>query len=147
MIRENLTTSIIDFIPKDASSYLINPSASDPQQFITSASGRYAVTRYPFSPHIVRFNSNKNSINQFKDDISKYYKFEHDFSLEIINCQSSNIKCSNNETYAILYLKDSSSPAFLLDHANWSSTICGETFRFPSIPPIPPLLPLIIKKC
>ena len=120
-----------------------NLIGNDQQRF--SASARYALTRFPFPPVIVRFNIKKISISLFKSDIIKHFKLNHDFDIEIVNCRLSSVKCSNNEVDVLLYVKDSYSFALLLDHSKWPSTICGEVFVFPSTPPIPPQLSLIIK--
>jgi len=115
------------------------------QKLITAASTKYALTRYPFPPHIVRFSSKKISINRFKEFIIHYFKSTYDLNIEIVNCRSSSLKCTNDDNDLLLYVKDPKSFAFLLDHTKWPETICGEKFVFPSVPSIPPQLSLIIK--
>jgi len=115
------------------------------QHLITSASTRYALIRVPFPSHIVRFNSNKISIVQFKEVIVHHFKSEYDLNVEITNCRTSSLKCNTNELDILLYVKDPSSFAFLLDHAKWPEKVCCEKFTFPSVPSLPPQLSLIIK--
>ncbi|CAF1326488.1 unnamed protein product [Adineta steineri] len=115
------------------------------QQLLTTASARYALTRFPFPPHIVRFKSTNVSITYFKAEVVKHYKSDHNLNIEIISCRRSTIKCNNNEMDVLLYVKDSTSFAALLDHSKWPLMICGEQFIFPSVPSIPPQLSLIIK--
>ncbi|CAF3358030.1 unnamed protein product [Rotaria sp. Silwood2] len=122
-----------------------NLQQSHQQQNITTASTRFALTRYPFPPHIVRFNSNTVTINKFKEDITKHVKNVYQLDIEVANCRTSNLKCNNNEMDILLYLKDSTSFAFLLDQAKWPAQIAGEDYCFPSSPSIPPQLSLIIK--
>ncbi|CAF4189005.1 unnamed protein product, partial [Adineta steineri] len=115
------------------------------QPLLTTASARYALTRFPFPPHIARFNSINVSITHFKTEVIKHYKSDHNLNIEIISCRKSTIKCNNNEMDVLLYVKDSTSFAALLDHSKWPLMICGEQFIFPSVPSIPPQLSLIIK--
>ncbi|CAF1625203.1 unnamed protein product, partial [Didymodactylos carnosus] len=67
------------------------------QQSITTASARYALTRYPFPPHIVRFKSNKVTIKQFKEEVTNHFKNDYQTDIEIVNCRASTLKCNNNE--------------------------------------------------
>ncbi|CAF4063605.1 unnamed protein product, partial [Adineta steineri] len=115
------------------------------QQLLTTASAHYALTYFPFLPHIVRFNSTNNSITHFKEEVTKHYKSDHNLTIEVISCRRSTIKCNNNEMDVLLYVKDSTSFTALLDHWKWPLMICGEQFIFPSVPSIPPQLSLIIK--
>lgn len=124
---------------------LNNLIPNDHHRFISSASARYALTRFPFPPHIVRFNTKKISICLFKEEIIKHFKSNHNFNIDIVNCRSSSVKCSINESDILLYVKDSHSFALLLDPDKWPLTICGESFHFPSSPSIPPQLSLMIK--
>jgi hypothetical protein len=41
--------------------------------------------RYPFLPQIVRFNSNKVTINRFKEEVTMHYKPNYQFDMEIAN--------------------------------------------------------------
>jgi hypothetical protein len=131
----------------NSSSNFVNviPSHLQQQHSITSASTRYALTRFPFPPHIVRFNSNKISIIRFKEVIVHHFKSHHDLNVDIANCRISTLKCNTNEIDILLYVKDPNTFAFLLNHDNWPETVYGEKFTFPSVPSIPPQLSLIIK--
>ncbi|CAF0971170.1 unnamed protein product [Rotaria magnacalcarata] len=123
----------------------INNNIDYQQQNITSASTRFALTRYPFPPLIVCFNVNTISINKFKEEIINHVKTTYQTDITIVNCRTSNLKCNNNEVDCLLYLKDATSFAFLLDKNKWSMKIVGEDYAFPSSPSIPPQLSLIIK--
>ncbi|CAM4823026.1 unnamed protein product [Rotaria magnacalcarata] len=123
----------------------MNIQQSRQQQNITTASTRFALTRYPFPPHIVRFNSKTVTVNQVKEEITKHVKNVYQFDIEVANCRTSNFRCNNNELDILLYLKDSTSFAFLLDQTKWPTKIAGEDYCFPSLASIPPQLSLIIK--
>jgi hypothetical protein len=111
----------------------------------SSASTRYALSRFPFPAFITRFNSDLVSVKRFKEEITKRFQSYHQITIEILNCRSSRLKCTGEETDFLLYLKDASSFAALLDHAKWPPKIAGEEFSFPSSPSIPPPLSLIVK--
>ena len=111
----------------------------------SSASARYALSRFPFPPVITRFNSELVTVKRFKEEIAKHFLITHQISIEILNCRSSRLKCSGEETDFLLFLKDASSFASLLDQTKWPDKIAGEGFTFPSSPAIPPQLSLIVK--
>ncbi|CAF3872971.1 unnamed protein product, partial [Rotaria sp. Silwood1] len=127
------------------SSLNLHDTLPNQQHLITSASTRYALTRFPFPPHVVRFNVNKIVISKFKEVIIHHFQSNYDINIEIANCRISSLKCSNNEIDVLLFVKDPTSFAFLLDHTKWPERICDEKFKFPSVPSIPPQLSLIIK--
>ncbi|CAF4272321.1 unnamed protein product, partial [Rotaria magnacalcarata] len=115
------------------------------QHLVTPASTSYALTCFPFPPHIVRFNVNKIVISKFKEVIIHHFQSNYDINVEIANCRISSLKCSTNEIDVLLFVKDPTSFAFLLDHTKWPDKICDEKFKFPLVPSIPPQLSLIIK--
>ncbi|CAF3985472.1 unnamed protein product, partial [Adineta steineri] len=64
------------------------PTGHNQQQpLLTTASARYALTRFPFPPHIVRFKSTNVSITHFKAEVIKHYKSNYNLNIEIINCR------------------------------------------------------------
>ena len=116
------------------------------QQNITTESARYAISRFPYPPFITRFNSNKVTLNLFKEEVVNHFTNNHQINIEILNCRSSTIKCDNNNDIDILlYVKDSSSFTSLFDKSKWPLRIGGENYTFPSWPSIPPQLSLIVK--
>ncbi|CAF1453116.1 unnamed protein product, partial [Rotaria magnacalcarata] len=127
------------------SSLNLHDTLPNQQHSITSASTSYALTRFPFPPHIVRFNVNKIVISKFKEVIIHHFQSNYDINVEIANCRISSLKCSTNEIDVLLFVKDPTSFAFLLDHTKWPEKICDEKFKFPLVPSIPPQLSLIIK--
>ncbi|CAF2136210.1 unnamed protein product [Rotaria magnacalcarata] len=114
-------------------------------QNITTAATRYATSRFPFPPFITRFNSNKVSLKIFKEEMVNHFKINHQIEINILNCRSSNVNCTNNDIDILLYLKDSASFASLYDKNIWPLSIAGENYLFPSWPTIPPQLSLIMK--
>ena len=64
--------------------------------------------------------------------------------INILHCRLSN-KRSDNDYDFLLFLKDTLSFSFLLDHSHWSNTFCNEKYIFPSSLSIPPQLSLLIK--
>ncbi|CAF4085588.1 unnamed protein product, partial [Rotaria magnacalcarata] len=114
-------------------------------QNLTTAATRYATSRFPFQPFIVRFDTEQVNLNQFKESIVNHFKSSHQAEVEILNCRTSKVKCNNNDIDFLLYLKNSTSFALLYDKLNWPLTIAGKEFTFPSWPSIPPQLSVIIK--
>jgi hypothetical protein len=145
MVNGNNMNGAVLNVSNDTTKVINSDPNLQKQMLITSASTRYALTRYPFPPHIVRFNSKKITINRFKEFVMNFFKSTYDLNIEIVNCRFSSLKCTNEEIDVLLYVKDPSSFAFLLDHTKWPGTICDEKFIFPSCPMIPPQLSLIIK--
>ncbi|CAF4981331.1 unnamed protein product, partial [Rotaria sp. Silwood1] len=94
------------------------------QQNVTTAAARYATSRFPFPPYIIRFKSNQVTLNKFKEDV---------------------VKCVDDDMDILLYVKDSISFASLHDETKWPLKIAGEDYMFPSRPSIPPQLSVIIK--
>ena len=107
---------------------------SDPQihHNVTTASARYAITRFPFPPFIARFKTNKITLKQFKEEIVNHFKNNHQVDIEILNCRSSKTKCNNNDMDILLYIKDSSSFPYLYDQNKWPLTIAGDDYMIPS---------------
>ncbi|CAF1656193.1 unnamed protein product [Rotaria magnacalcarata] len=98
-----------------------NPSI---QQDISAAATRYAQTRYPFPPFIIRFSLGNINDKHVVEEI---------------------IKCAGNELDILLYVKDVDSFTNLLDQNKWPITLGNNKYTFPSTPSIPPQLSLIIK--
>ncbi|CAF1226174.1 unnamed protein product [Rotaria sp. Silwood1] len=91
---------------------------------ITNESTRFAQTRYPFPPFVLRFGAGK---------------------VTMINCRLSSNVLSDNEYDILIYVKDAFSFSFLLEQAHWPKVIGGKSYFFPSAPAIPPQLCLLIK--
>ena len=119
--------------------------ASQSRFEITMAATRYAQTRFPFPPFIIRFSAGNIKDKQVVEEVSSHVKKHYQTDLYFINYRSSIAKCSNNEYDILLYVKDSDSFTCLLDQQKWPSQIGNENYIFPSSPSIPPQLSLIIK--
>ena len=126
-------------------SHELERNASVRRLEITTAAVRYAQTRYPFSPFIVRFSSGKIQDKQVVEEITVYFKEQHRIDLDFINYRASVAKCSNTKHDVLLYVKDANSSTSLLDQQKWPLLIGNENYIFPSIPSIPPQLSLIIE--
>ena len=118
---------------------------SGPRQIsVTTESTRYAQTRFPFPPFIIRFNAGKVTPGQIKEGLTFHCKQNYQMDINILNCRLSN-RSSNNEYDFLLFLKDAISFSLLLDAKNWPDTFGNMNYMFPSSPSIPPQLSLIIK--
>ncbi|CAF4941143.1 unnamed protein product, partial [Rotaria socialis] len=118
---------------------------SDTQQIsITTESTRYAQTRFPFPPFIIRFNVGRITSNQIKEGLTSHCNKNFQMEINILNCRLSS-RSSNNEYDFLLFLKDASSFSFLLDTNHWPNTFGNTNYTFPYSPSIPPQLSLIIK--
>ncbi|CAF2167378.1 unnamed protein product, partial [Rotaria magnacalcarata] len=137
-------TSINSRTPSKRGSPSSDPDEEDFQN-LTTAATRYATSRFPFQPFIVRFDTEQVNLNQFKESIVNHFKSSYQAEVEILNCRTSKVKCNNNDIDFLLYLKNSKSFALLYDKLNWPLTIAGKEFTFPSWPSIPPQLSVIIK--
>ena len=111
---------------------------------ITSESTRYAQTRYPLPPFIIRFNAGKVTSNQIKEGLTTFCNQKYQMEINILNCRLSN-RSSNNEYDFLLFLKDAYSFSFLLEQIHWPITFCNENYTFPYSPSIPPQLSLLVK--
>ncbi|CAF4238846.1 unnamed protein product [Rotaria sp. Silwood2] len=112
---------------------------------ITNESTRYAQTRFPFPPYILRFKSGKVTANQVKEGIIVYGKKNYQVEIQVANCRLSNFTNNNNEYDILLFIKDVFSFSHLLDQCHWPSMFGNEIYSFPSFPSIPPQLCLLIK--
>ena len=92
---------------------------------ITNESTSFALSRFPFPPFTIRFNSNN-------------------ISPSILHCRLARSNSIQQRDY-LLYVKNATSFCFLLETNNWPNTIKSFTFSLPLIPRIPPQLSLIIK--
>ncbi|CAF3444002.1 unnamed protein product [Rotaria socialis] len=115
------------------------------QQDISSAATRYAQTRYPFPPFIIRFPLKNINDKHVAEEISLHFKQQHQLDLSFLNYRSSQAKCLENEQDVLLYVKDVESFTNLLDYKKWPITLDNNSFTVPSTPSIPPQLSLIIK--
>ncbi|CAM4927540.1 unnamed protein product [Rotaria socialis] len=115
------------------------------QQDISSAATRYAQTRYPFPPFIIRFPLKNINDKHVAAEISLHFKQQHQLDLSFLNYRSSQAKCLENEQDVLLYVKDVESFTNLLDYKKWPITLDNNSFTVPSTPSIPPQLSLIIK--
>ncbi|CAF1547210.1 unnamed protein product [Didymodactylos carnosus] len=123
----------------------LNQQQSEQQHKITAEATRYAQTRYPFAPFIVRFSSPNVKEQKVAEDLCNHLKQSHGMGLEFIGYRRSTAKCSVDASDILLFVKDSVSFGYLYDDENWPQQLCGHTFIRPSKPPIPPQLSLIMK--
>ncbi|CAF1416197.1 unnamed protein product [Rotaria magnacalcarata] len=112
---------------------------------ITRESTRYAQTRYPFPPFVIRFNSSNVTTKQVSEDLIEHVKLKYQKTIQLANCRTSNIARVNNDQDLLIYIKDSDSFCFLLDQSTWPTKLCNLVYTFPTSPSIPPQLSLIIK--
>ncbi|CAF2146604.1 unnamed protein product [Rotaria magnacalcarata] len=147
--RVNPTTiNIVDTNPDHNQIHAVNDNQhrlSLNNFVITNESTRFAQTRYPFPPLVLRFSSGKVTVNQIKESLLDHCKKNHQFDVQVINCRLSSHIFSDNEYDILIYVKDAASFSFLLDEAHWPSVIGNKKYFFPSTPAIPPQLCLLIK--
>jgi len=111
---------------------------------ITNESTNFALSRFPFPPFTIRFNSNNISPSFIIEDLKKFCQQNHHTTLEILHCRLARSDSIQQRDY-LLYVKNATSFCFLLETNNWPNTIKNLTFSLPLIPRIPPQLSLIIK--
>ncbi|CAF1636464.1 unnamed protein product, partial [Didymodactylos carnosus] len=119
--------------------------SQEQQNRISSEAARYAQTRFPFQPFIIRFSSGDVKDKQAAQELSKHFKENHRSDVSIANIRRSTLKCQQNEYDLLIYVKDSSSFTSLFRQQNWPQQIGGEKFMFPSTPSFPSQLSFIIK--
>ena len=112
-----------------------------------AASTRYALSRFPFPPVIIRFNTvaAKPALKKIQEELSAHLDSAHHSKVTFLHVRASTVRCNANELDILLYVKDAKSFGLLLDELNWPPTLVGEGFSFPSLPSIPPQLSLIIR--
>ncbi|CAF2079452.1 unnamed protein product, partial [Rotaria magnacalcarata] len=116
-----------------------------PQQIsITTESTRYAQTRYPFPPFIIKFITGTVLPKQVKEELLAHCNNVFQIEINILNCRLSNIR-TNNDYDILLFVKDSYSYSFLLDHKHWPNVFNNVNYSFQSDQVIPPQLSLIVK--
>ncbi|CAF5173817.1 unnamed protein product, partial [Rotaria magnacalcarata] len=93
---------------------------------ITTESTRYAQTRYPFPPFIIRFNAGKVTSNKIKEGLIDHCIQNYQMEINILNCHASSF-------------------SFLLNQNNWPDSFSNENYIFPNSSAIPPQLSLLIK--
>ncbi|CAF1186197.1 unnamed protein product [Rotaria sordida] len=138
-----------------SSRFVTAPSTSNPysnqqnqafdQQQITMEAARYAQTRLPFPPFIIRFSSGNILEKRVAQEIKNYLKDNFQIDICIANTRRSTLKCQQNDYDFLIYVKDADSFCSLFDKHKWPQQICGENFSFPSTPSFPPQLSLIVK--
>ena len=119
---------------------------------ITNESARYAQTRFPFPPFIIKFSSGNVGVNQVKTSIINHCKSMYNQDINVLNCRlaTKNSSASHNTNinssyHILLYLKDVLSFAFLLEDSHWPSMFNNASFSIPVFPSIPPQLSLLTK--
>ncbi|CAF3202205.1 unnamed protein product, partial [Rotaria sp. Silwood2] len=141
-----LNLAVIELDQNQTRAVIDNQHRSSSNNFvITNESTRFAQTRYPFPPFVLRFGSGKVTSNLVKEGIIDHCKKIHQVDIQVINCRSSNNILFNNEYDILLYMKDAVSFSFLFEQAHWPKVLDNEKYYFPSSPAIPPQLCLLIK--
>ena len=112
---------------------------------ITKESARFAQTRYPFPPFILRFNSGKVSVNQVQEVLIAHGQNVFQTEVHILNCRLFKHGDGIGFYDIYIYVKDALSFSFLLEESHWPDSFEKEKFLFPSVPAIPPQLCLIVK--
>ncbi|CAF2913004.1 unnamed protein product [Rotaria sp. Silwood2] len=112
---------------------------------LTEEAERFARTRYPFPPFIVRFPSSNIKEQKVSEELCKHLKDNKHVQLELIEYRRSTLKCAANECDILFFVKDSLSFSFLYKETNWPTPLLGSTFIRLKPPSIPPQLSLTIK--
>jgi hypothetical protein len=112
---------------------------------LTNEAKRFAQTRYPFSPFIIRFPSTHIKEQKVSEELCKHLNLHKQLDLELSGYRKSTAKSSANECDILLFVKNSQSFSILNDETNWPALLLGLNYTRPSTPPIPPQLSLIIK--
>ncbi|CAF2912963.1 unnamed protein product [Rotaria sp. Silwood2] len=113
---------------------------------VTAAATRYAQTRLPFPPYIIRFKSGYVKEKQAAEEIVTHFKSNFQLDILFMNYRISTTKCTAGEYDILLFAKNMDSFTSLLDQNRWPSKIGNTSYSFPSsLPSIPPQLSLIIK--
>ena len=112
---------------------------------ITTAATRFAITRFPFAPFIIRFSSHVLQEKLVAQDLTKHIELHHQLYVQISNVRKSNMKCQQHESDYLIYVKDAGSFSVLFNKQNWPPNIGGLSYTFPSMPSFPPQLSLVLK--
>lgn len=115
------------------------------QEAISSAATRYAQSRYPFPPFVIRFPFRNVKDKHVAEEICAYFKHQHRSELALINYRLSTTKCTGCEQDMLIYVKDVESFLNLFDQIKWPITLSNSAYTFPSVPSIPPQLSLVMK--
>ncbi|CAF1455276.1 unnamed protein product [Rotaria sordida] len=111
---------------------------------ITNEAQRFATTRYPFPPFILKFNAGKINDKATIEDLINYSKINFSFDLDLVGYRTSSIRCNTNECNLLIFVKNSSSFSFLYSDIKWPDRLFNETFTIDKQPSIPPQLAVII---
>jgi hypothetical protein len=87
---------------------------------LTDEAKRFAQTRYPFPPFIIRLPSSNIQEQKVVEDLRNFVKEKHQLELELIGFRKSTIKCLSSEFDILLFVKNSQSFAILYEEVNWS---------------------------
>ncbi|CAF5017620.1 unnamed protein product [Rotaria sp. Silwood1] len=106
---------------------------------------RYAQTRFPFSPFIIRFNSGNIKESHAAEQITKHFYDIVKIDVNIVNSRKSTVKCQGDDSDLLIYVKDVDSFSALFVKQYWPQQIGEQAFTFPSMPSFPPPLSMIMK--
>ncbi|CAF4911148.1 unnamed protein product [Rotaria sp. Silwood1] len=111
---------------------------------ITNEAQRFATSRYPFPPFILKFNAGKINDKAAIEELLNYSKINFSFDLDLVGFRTSSIRCNSNECNLLIFVKNSSSFSFLYSDIKWPDRLFNETFTIDKQPSIPPQLAVII---
>ncbi|CAF1507782.1 unnamed protein product [Didymodactylos carnosus] len=103
------------FSQRTATNLNLNQQNYQQNQNISIEATRYALTRFPFQPFIIRFSSGNVPDKQAAEEVLLHYKHNRQIDILINNYRSSTLKCGANEYDILLYVKDANSFTFLFD--------------------------------
>ncbi|CAF1186061.1 unnamed protein product [Adineta ricciae] len=121
------------------------PRYQQQQYSISTSATRYAQTRYPFSPFIIRFNSGSIKEKQIAEEIVQHFKNNDQFDLQLTNVRLSTKNCTNQEYDCLIFAKNADSFCALFSQSKWPQAIGGERFTFLTTPSFPAQLALVVK--
>ena len=120
------------------------PNGNTSTSTITHEAQRFAASRYPFSPFILKFNVDKINDKAAIDELLNYSKINYNFELDLAGFRLSSNRCNTNECNLLIFVKNSSSFSFLYSDIKWPARLINETFAIDKLPSIPPQLAVII---
>jgi len=121
-------------------------SQNQPQQYsVSSAATRYAQTRFPFSPFIIRFSTGSVKEKQVAEELVQHFNNHYQIDLQLTNVRQSTTKCIQHEYDFLIYVKNAASFGALYLQHKWPHSIGGQQFMFLSTPSFPAQLSLVVR--
>lgn len=115
---------------------------------LTEESTKYALSRYPFAPFVIRLYNVKYTATRIVKELIDYFENKHKLTVNIAGYRFAHVTSDGKENHfkdLLIFANDVHSLCYLYKKDCWPLSLCGFSYVIHSIPRVPPQLSVVLR--